>query len=91
MCDLDWDLQDANEVCRELGYAGAIAAVRIAADRYGQGTGVIWTVAEECKGNEISLLECKQQYGWGASYCEHYRFAGLVCIAPGIFFIMFRY
>ncbi|XP_078379682.1 scavenger receptor cysteine-rich domain-containing protein DMBT1-like isoform X2 [Oculina patagonica] len=85
VCHYDWDLQDANVVCRELGYAGAVTAVRYAADRYGQGTGVIWMSYVDCKGNETSLLECKQRYRWGMHYCRHYQDAGVICITdiPG--------
>ncbi|KAL9964916.1 hypothetical protein ACROYT_G028629 [Oculina patagonica] len=85
VCHYDWDLQDANVVCRELGYAGAVTAVRYAADRYGQGTGVIWMSYVDCKGNETSLLECKQRYRWGMHYCRHYQDAGVICIT-GIHF-----
>ncbi len=86
VCRKNWDLQDANVVCRELGYAGAAAAVRNAAYIYGQGTGVIWMAYVDCKGNETSLLECKQRYGWGENYCSHYEDAGAICIVPGIYF-----
>ncbi len=86
VCRKDWDLQDANVVCRELGYAGAVAVVYNAANMYGQGTGVMWMANVDCKGNEISLLDCKQQYRLGASHCSHYQDAGAICIAPGIYF-----
>ena len=40
ICDNSWDLQDANIVCNELGYDGALSAPGDAA--FGQGTGQIW-------------------------------------------------
>ncbi len=86
VCRWNWDPKDANVVCRELGYAGAVAAVYYRADRlYGKGTGVIWMAYVDCKENETSLLECKQRYGWGENYCSHSEDAGAICIAPGIY------
>jgi len=40
ICDDGWDIEDAQVVCRELGYGKAIAA----RDRayYGRGSGLIW-------------------------------------------------
>ena len=86
VCNNNWDLEDAKVVCRELGYAGAVAAVRYAVHMYGQGTGAIWMDYVDCKGNETSLLECKQRYGWGVNYCSHYYDAGVICKASGIHF-----
>ncbi len=88
VCRRDWDLQDANVVCRELGYAGAAAAVYYAEYIYGKGTGVIWMDGVHCKRNEIFLLECKQQNGWGVNPCSHSEDAGAICIVPGIYFYL---
>ena len=83
MCNLDWDLQDANVVCRELGYSGAVAAVYNATDKNGQGTGAIWMAGVDCKGNETSLFKCNQSK-IGINYCGHDQDAGVICITPGI-------
>ncbi len=90
VCNKNWDLQDANVVCREVGYAGALAAVRYAADIYGLGKGAIWMADVDCKGNETSLLECNQSK-IGESYCGHDDDAGVICIAQGNFFYYFSF
>lgn len=81
VCHFNFGLQDANVVCRWLGYSGAVAAVR--SSRYRQGTGAIWMADVDCKGNEASLLECNQA-GLGENSCGHNHDAGVICIAPGI-------
>ena len=90
MCNNNWDLQDANVVCRELGYAGAVAAVRRAADIYGQATGAIWMADVDCRGNETSLLECNQTK-IGENNCGHDDDAGVICIALGNHFYFYSF
>ena len=82
VCNLDWDLQDANVVCRELGYSGAVAAVYNARYKYGLGTGMIWMAGVDCNGNEASLLKCRQRYGWGVTTCSLEQDAGVICMSP---------
>ena len=79
ICDHSWDLQDANVVCRQLGYDGALSAPRAAA--FGRGTGPIWLDNVGCFGNEKSVLQCRHQ-GWGVENCGHSKDAGVVC-RPG--------
>ena len=80
ICDDSWDLNDANVVCHQLGYNGALAAFRNAA--FGQGTGQIWLDDVQCLGNETSISHCTH-LGWGVHNCLHYEDAGVVCRPAG--------
>ena len=76
VCDDDWDLKDANVVCRQLGFVEAIAANTSAA--FGTGEGQIWMDNVRCTGHEISLTECGHD-GWGKENCDHSEDAGVMC------------
>jgi deleted-in-malignant-brain-tumors protein 1 len=78
VCDDAWDINDANVVCRELGYSSASSAPTGA--NYGQGTGPIWIDDTYCLGSEDSLLSCGYR-GWisGNAGCSHAEDSGVVC------------
>ena len=80
VCDDWWDLHDADVVCRQLGYDGALSAPRAAA--FEQGTGPIWLDDVGCFGNEKSIFQCGHQ-GWGVENCWHGKDAGVVCRPKG--------
>ena len=76
VCDDYWDLKDANVVCRQLGFEGAVKDVKYAL--FGRGNGIIWVENAQCTGHESSITECR----WGKSSCSHREDAGVICI-PG--------
>ena len=76
VCDDGWDLTDANVVCRQLGFEGAVAANTSAA--FGAGQGKIWMDEVRCTGVERSLTECGSN-GWGINNCNHDEDAGVMC------------
>ena len=76
ICDDSWDLQDADVVCRQLGYNGASSAPADAV--FGQGTGPIWLDDVNCEGNETLITQCSRG-GWGVHNCGRGKNAGVVC------------
>ncbi|XP_064872082.1 deleted in malignant brain tumors 1 protein-like isoform X5 [Oncorhynchus nerka] len=55
VCEADFDRQDAEVVCRDVG-CGAPAALQ--GGLYGEGGGQTWDKEFQCKGNESLLLDC---------------------------------
>ena len=76
ICSNHWDLKDAKVVCRQLGYGGALSALRHGA--FGQGTGPIWLNGAQCGGSEKSVSQCTHA-GWGGHSCRHYNDVSVVC------------
>ena len=76
VCSDLWDINDAQVVCRELGFPQAVSAPRDA--RYGEGSGPIWLDDVKCVGNERFITEC-QRGGWGDHNCRHYEDASVIC------------
>ncbi|MBW2702042.1 MAG: hypothetical protein JRF33_14595, partial [Deltaproteobacteria bacterium] len=79
VCDDDWDINDADVLCRELGYGAATSAPTGAT--FGEGVGDIWMDDVACVGDESSLELCTFP-GWGIEDCNHDQDAGVVCGCP---------
>ncbi|KAK7174155.1 hypothetical protein R3I93_001365 [Phoxinus phoxinus] len=76
VCDDGWDVAEAQVVCRQMGFPGAISVTP--GGQYGEGSGKIWLDDMTCKGSESSLSECSFK-GWGVSDCTHKEDAGVTC------------
>ncbi|XP_039203215.1 deleted in malignant brain tumors 1 protein-like [Crotalus tigris] len=79
VCDEDWDLNDANVVCRELECGTALKATGGA--QFGQGSGTIWLDRVNCTGKEAFLNECPKR-PWGEHSCDHSRDTSVECSDP---------
>ncbi|NWV93283.1 C163A protein, partial [Machaerirhynchus nigripectus] len=76
ICDDNWDLSDANVVCKQLGCGHAIEAFVSA--HYGKGSGQIWLDDVNCTGAESDLWACPSSV-WGQHNCQHKEDAGVLC------------
>nr|XP_054748157.1 deleted in malignant brain tumors 1 protein-like [Lytechinus pictus] len=78
VCDDDWDINDANVVCRQVGYSyGAFEAPRNSA--FGAADGPILLDDLQCYGWEHSLFSCGHS-GLANDNCNHRTDAGAVCL-----------
>uniref|UniRef100_A0A672HDA3 SRCR domain-containing protein n=1 Tax=Salarias fasciatus TaxID=181472 RepID=A0A672HDA3_SALFA len=76
VCDDNWDLDNANVVCRQLGCRAAQSALSGAA--FGAGRGPIWLDNVSCFGNESSISDCRHS-GFGVHNCGHHEDASVIC------------
>eukprot|EP00069_Balaena_mysticetus_P010569 bmy_20717T0 len=74
VCDADLDLATAHVVCRELQCGVAVSTPGGA--HFGRGSGLMWTEAFRCVGNESLLFHCPRGPG---HQCGHGQDAGLRC------------
>ncbi|KAJ8030427.1 Neurotrypsin [Holothuria leucospilota] len=76
VCDDSWDRNDAQVVCRELGFGEYGDALSYSS--YGPGVGQIWLDNVRCNGNELRLEDCRSNE-WGIHDCNHYEDASVRC------------
>ena len=78
MCGHRFDYNDANVVCRELGYP--VATRYYTNNYYGSGSGPIWLSNLACTGSETSLHYCSHSgIGVHLERCSRYHEVGVVC------------
>ncbi|KAL1275581.1 hypothetical protein QQF64_035204, partial [Cirrhinus molitorella] len=76
VCDDQWDIRDAQVVCRQLGCGAALRADGNSV--FGAGEGVVWLNRVECRGNEIHLWDCPL-FLKNHTDCSHKEHTGLTC------------
>ncbi|XP_073693844.1 scavenger receptor cysteine-rich type 1 protein M130-like [Garra rufa] len=76
VCDDQWDISDAQVVCRQLGCGAALRADGNSV--FGAGEGVVWLNRVECRGNELHLWDCPLSLK-NHTDCSHKEDAGLTC------------
>ena len=77
VCDDGFGRDDAEVVCRQLGFTG-VEAVHVGGSPFGSGTGQIWLDNLACVGDEMSLLDCGSN-GIGSHNCSHNEDVGVTC------------
>lgn len=77
VCDDEWEMSNADVVCRQLGCGHAVSAPTSA--HFGRGSGPIWLDNVECSGQESALTHCSHP-GFGENNCGHGEDAGVICL-----------
>ncbi|XP_033989445.1 scavenger receptor cysteine-rich type 1 protein M130-like, partial [Trematomus bernacchii] len=78
VCEADFDQQDAQVVCRQLG-CGAPSVLQGAL--YGEGEAPMWTKEFQCGGHESALLDCSSASE--RNTCSPGTAVSLTCSEPG--------
>ncbi|KAM6932171.1 scavenger receptor cysteine-rich type 1 protein M130-like [Lycodopsis pacificus] len=78
VCEDDFDQQDAEVVCRELG-CGAPSVLQGAL--YGEVEAPMWTKEFQCGGHESALLDCRSSSS-DRNTCSPGKAVGLTCLEP---------
>ncbi|XP_053315156.1 scavenger receptor cysteine-rich domain-containing group B protein-like [Spea bombifrons] len=76
ICDEEWDLGDANVVCRQVGCGSALVAPKGAV--FGQGSGPVWLEKVFCNGSESLLSHCGALIS-RVGGCDHAQDSSVIC------------
>ncbi|CAM2097425.1 unnamed protein product [Caretta caretta] len=76
VCDDNWDMEDAEVVCKQMGCGSAVSAH--GRSYFGEGSGPTWLTVIDCDGDESALWDCRHS-GWGKITCYHYYDTGVIC------------
>ncbi|XP_042201225.1 deleted in malignant brain tumors 1 protein-like [Callorhinchus milii] len=76
ICDFDWDLQDADVLCRQLDCGLALSTGP--GGQLGEETGLIWKTTFNCVGNESRMWDCPLSF-WDKFSCTHDHDVTVVC------------
>ncbi|NXA70720.1 C163A protein, partial [Mohoua ochrocephala] len=75
--DNNWDMEDAEVVCQQLG-CGSAAGAYSALERFGAGDGPVSLAVVDCSGYEATLWDCEIR-GWGPYGSIHDWDTAVVC------------
>ncbi|MEE2786063.1 MAG: DUF4215 domain-containing protein, partial [Myxococcota bacterium] len=78
ICDDGWDISDADVLCRQAGYAGAVRPL----SSFGGGDGAYILSDIECRGDEVRLTDCAYP-DVGVNVCFEGEEAGVECFEDG--------
>ncbi|CAI7995282.1 Scavenger receptor cysteine-rich type 1 protein M130 [Geodia barretti] len=79
VCDDYWTYDDANVVCRHLGFLGFGAKTIRRQPFNANEPRQYWLDDVQCKGYELSLFDCPHR-GWGVHNCGRRERAGVQCL-----------
>ncbi|XP_056150146.1 deleted in malignant brain tumors 1 protein-like [Lampris incognitus] len=77
VCDDDWEISNAEVVCRQLGCGQPLSALKDA--HFGKGSGPIWLDNVVCTGQESALTQCSH-FDFGENNCGHGEDASVICL-----------
>ncbi|XP_074615759.1 scavenger receptor cysteine-rich type 1 protein M160-like isoform X2 [Acropora palmata] len=80
VCNRYFNFPEASVACRQLGFSGAVGALKSAV--HGAGRGRIWSEVLNCTGREKNLLNCPRPRG-SLGLCYHVNDVGVSCRGPG--------
>ncbi|XP_071480640.1 scavenger receptor cysteine-rich domain superfamily protein-like [Diadema antillarum] len=80
ICDNLWGPEDAEVVCKQLGYIGADLA--LVASPFGRGNSPVLLDKVQCNGLESNISTC-QHAGVGVKSCHESQTAGVTCTTVG--------
>ena len=79
ICDNNWGIQEANVICRMLGYSEGAWSTHCCGWYEGYtAPAQIWLDNVHCAGDETSIAQCSHG-GWGSHNCRHSEDVGVVC------------